>query len=101
MEKKGLKIVWDTKAKEALKEIFTFIAGDNMNEAEKVIKSILDSTRALAFYPDIHPIDRFKINNDGSYKAYEIYSYRISYKVQTEFIYILRLRHTSRNPFIY
>ena len=39
-----------------------------------------------------------KIPNDVNYRAYEIYSYRISYKITSKEIHILRIRHTSRNP---
>lgn len=36
--------------------------------------------------------------NNGNYRAYELYSYRISYKITSTEIQILRIRHTSRNP---
>ncbi|MGB0948547.1 MAG: type II toxin-antitoxin system RelE/ParE family toxin [Marinirhabdus sp.] len=39
-----------------------------------------------------------KIGNDGSYRAFEKHSYRVSYRITENEIRILRLRHTSRNP---
>ncbi|WP_426486716.1 type II toxin-antitoxin system RelE/ParE family toxin [Flavobacterium sp. 2] len=39
-----------------------------------------------------------KIPNHKNYRAYEIYSYRISYKITSTEIHILRIRHTSQNP---
>ncbi|WP_370635877.1 type II toxin-antitoxin system RelE/ParE family toxin [Flavobacterium sp. JAS] len=46
----------------------------------------------------MYELDEMKISNNGDYRAYEIYSYRISYKVKSKEIHILRIRHTSRNP---
>lgn len=39
-----------------------------------------------------------KQNNNGNYRAFEIYSYRISYRINENEIYRVRVRHTSRNP---
>ncbi|RYE21491.1 MAG: hypothetical protein EOP42_25800 [Sphingobacteriaceae bacterium] len=40
-----------------------------------------------------------KQNNDGSFYAFEIDSYRISYRKLPDEIRILRIKHTSRKPF--
>lgn len=42
--------------------------------------------------------DELKTNNDESYRAFIVYSYRISYRFIENKNLILRIRHTSRNP---
>ncbi|WP_394348364.1 type II toxin-antitoxin system RelE/ParE family toxin [Mucilaginibacter corticis] len=45
---------------------------------------------------NIYPTDKYKKDNDGTYHAFEIDEYRISYRVKNNQIKILRIRHTSR-----
>lgn len=42
-----------------------------------------------------------RIPNDENYRAFEKFSYRVSYKIDFDKIYVLRVRHTSRNPKFY
>ena len=69
--------------------------------ANKVINAIFDSSDILETHPELYKLDRFKTNNNGTYRAYEVYSYRISYRVLKTKIRILRVRHTSREPLEY
>jgi len=48
-----------------------------------------------------HPIDKYKKINDGSYCAFEIYHYRIAYKISNKQITILRFRSTHQEPKTY
>lgn len=47
---------------------------------------------------EIFEIDEMRIPVDENYRAFEKFSYRISYKIDFNKIYILRIRHTSKNP---
>ncbi len=69
-----------------------------MQNAEKVKKEILKKVKRLLLYPEIYPPDKQKINNDGSYRAFEMHRYRIAYRVTEKQIPILRVRHKSREP---
>jgi mRNA-degrading endonuclease RelE of RelBE toxin-antitoxin system len=60
--------------------------------------AILDEIEKLKVHPASQPLDRFKRKNDGNYWACIVYSYRISYYVDGNILYILRIRHTSREP---
>ena len=42
--------------------------------------------------------DKYRINNDGSFRAYELHRYRIAYRLTEKEIIILRVRHTSMEP---
>ncbi len=45
--------------------------------------------------------DRFKIKNDGSYRAFTEYDFRVTYKVKPTEIIILKVIHTSQKPRLY
>lgn len=79
----------------------TIISGGSLQNAEKVKAKILTSIKELAMNPERHPLDKYRLNNNGSYRAYEIYKYRITYQVSAEVIHILRIRHTKMNPLKY
>lgn len=59
---------------------------------------VLDKIESLASRPEKFPPDKFKVNNDGSYRAFELHRLRVAYYVGEEVIRILRVRHTSREP---
>lgn len=45
---------------------------------------------------EAHPLDKYKINNNGNYRAFELHRYRISYLVKENEVVIVRIRHTSQ-----
>ena len=48
--------------------------------------------------PEFYGPDKYKINNDGTYRAFEKHRYRISYKITKMTIVVLRVRHTKLEP---
>lgn len=95
---KPYKVIWSNLAKEQLKEIYQYIKKDSEISAKKVRAQILTSTRLLATGKEIYKADELKEDNKGNYRAYILYSYRITYKIELNSIQILRVRHTSREP---
>ncbi|MHB8260322.1 MAG: type II toxin-antitoxin system RelE/ParE family toxin [Bacteroidia bacterium] len=95
---KVYKVIWSNVAKEQLKEIYKYIKKDSEINAKKVRAQLLLSTRLLATGKEIYKADELKEDNKGNYRAYIIYSYRITYKIEPNNIQILRVRHTSREP---
>lgn len=90
-------IKWNKAAIKQLLDAITFIEENNFNSyAEEVEKNILSRIRNLPQDPTIYPLDKYKRNNDGSYHAFEVDNYRISYRTKKDEIRILRIRHTSR-----
>ncbi len=94
-------IVWNLQAKRELQKIYQYILEDSYQNAVKVRKQIIDAVLYLPKQPDKHPPDKYKINNDGTWRAFEIYHYRISYRVIKNQVRIIRLRHTGRSPLLY
>lgn len=94
-------IVWDLKAKQELRKAYDFISKDSNHNALKVKQEIIEIVMSLTEYPDKHQLDKYKINNDGTWRAFEIHHYRISYRIKKDQIRIIRFRHTSRSPLPY
>lgn len=94
-------IIWSDIAKNQLKEIYKYIKKDSEQSAKEVKSKILTSTKVLETGKEIYKADVFKTNNNGTYRAYVIFSYRIVYKINKTTIDILRVRHTSREPLDY
>ncbi|WP_264536720.1 type II toxin-antitoxin system RelE/ParE family toxin [Flavobacterium sp. N1736] len=93
-------IIWSKTAQNQLEKIYFHILKESNNNrtSENVIDKIYNSVTILKTNWEIYELDEMKISNNGDYRAFEIYSYRISYKISTDKIQILRIRHTSRNP---
>lgn len=95
------RVIWPLKTQHQLERIIKYIAADSFQNAEKVKADIFASTRKIAENPKMHPSDKYKKNNDGSFRAYEIHRYRIAYRITIEEIIITRIRHTSMIPKTY
>ena len=93
-------IIWSETAQNQLKKIYNYLSKKSKNEdiSNKVIDKIYNSVTILSTNWEIYELDEMKISNKGDYRAFEIYSYRITYKITLKQIQILRIRHTSRNP---
>jgi plasmid stabilization system protein ParE len=98
MVKRKPKIVVENLAKAQLKEAYSYIKLDSPKNAEKVKAKILTSIKELADNPERHSKDKFRLNNDGCYRAFEIYKYRISYHISEEQITVIMIRHTKMEP---
>jgi plasmid stabilization system protein ParE len=92
------RISWDKKATNQLAKAISYIRERSPRAANEVKKEILQKIDELSIRPEIHPLDKYKLNNDGTYRAFEIYRYRISYLVKKEEVIVARIRHTSMKP---
>jgi plasmid stabilization system protein ParE len=92
------KISWDTQALQQFNAAINYIARDSLQGAEKVRKDILKKVDRLQMHPTLYNPDKYKKNNDGNFRAFELYHYRVSYYVSSIEIRILRVRHTSMEP---
>ena len=98
MVKSKPRIVIDNLAKLQLKEAYEFIKLDSPQNAEKVKSEILATIKKLADHPERYHPDKYRTGNDGSYRAFELYRYRVSFHVSSAQITITRIRHTSMEP---
>jgi len=101
MVNRKLSIVWDEEAFNNFQSAYQYIKKESLQSAKKVKREIIIAVKKIAIHPQSHPPDKFKINNTGSYRAFEIHSYRIAYKISEKEILILRFRHVKREPLNY
>ena len=91
-------IEWDSAALKQFGAAIEYIAQDSLQNAEKVYSAVIQKIEALPGNPEMHPPDKYKLNNTGSYRAFELYRFRVAYFVGEDRIRILRVRHTSQEP---
>lgn len=94
-------IRWSRTAEIQLKRAFLYIRKDSYQNALKVRDDIVMMSESLSVNPERFPPDKFKKNNDGSYRAIELHHYRISFVILKEVVLIVRLRHTAMSPLLY
>lgn len=88
-------MAWNSKA---TSETYEYISKYSPQNAQKVKEDILNSTRSLISNQERHPPDKYRKNNDKTFRAYEVHGFRISYKISEKEIIIVRLRHTKMKP---
>ena len=95
------RISWDIQALKQFNKAILYIAEDSIQNAENVRGEILEKIGELVVRPEIYPPDKYKTNNNGNYRAFELHRLRVAYYISTDTIRILRVRHTSREPLEY
>lgn len=93
-----VEVVWRKRALGQLRQIFDYISEDSFESAKKVTAKILDISEDLPKNPEKFPPDIYKLKNDGSFRAFETYSYRVAYQITSKEIRILRVRHVRMEP---
>lgn len=94
-------IIWHKDANKNFLKILDYLSKESFSAAQIVSNAILDAIEKLPSNPQSKPLDRFKKNNNGNFRAFQVYSYRISYFIGENIIYILRVRHSSQEPLEY
>lgn len=94
-------IVWTKRSLKNLQMIFDYISKDSLQNANKVINDIVKSMEKAQTNAFIYNVDKYKINNDSNYRAFEKHHYRVVYKIIKNTLYVLRVRHTKQEPFQY
>jgi plasmid stabilization system protein ParE len=98
MVKKVRSVIWDKSAVKYLKSAIEFIRKDSPQNAEKLKSELKASILSLSDNPEKNPPDKYRTNNDGSFRAFELYKFRISYYVSATEIRIVRIRHARQEP---
>ena len=99
----GKKIIWTHRADADLNEAFLNLLeeSESLETTVRVITEVYDSTAILATDPEIYKLDALKENNKGNIRAYEKHTYRISYLIEDEAVYIIRVRYARKEPLEY
>ena len=94
-------VVWTKRSQKQMRQVFKHISKDSPKNASKVILEIAESVQKAIPNPEIYGLDKYKIDNDGSYRALEKHHYRVVYRFSKNIIRVLRVRHTSMEPLKY
>lgn len=95
------KIIWRKPSLLYLEKAIDYIRKDSIKNSEIVANAILASIDKAARFSEHFPPDKYKLNNTGSFRAFEIYSFRISFYADEKIIRIVRIRHTKQKPVNY
>ncbi len=99
----GKKIIWTHLADAQLNEAFLGLLeeSESLDITVKVIDEIYESVSILSEHPEIYELDELRENNDGSVRAFEKHTYRISYQVTETTVYIIQVRYARKEPLLY
>ena len=95
------RIVWTKRAEKQLLEAYEYISLDAPQNALKVVNDIARAVEKASENPSAYPLDKYKMDNDGTFRALEKHKYRLSYRCSGHIIRVLRVRHTKMNPKYY
>jgi len=70
-------LIWDIKAFQQFEEAISFIEKDSLINAGKFKTEILKKLNELILHPERYNLNKYKKGNDGSFRAFEIFKYRI------------------------
>lgn len=98
MVKKQYEVVWTKRSQQQMKAAYNYINEDSPQNAIKVVEDIVIAVNKAISNPEFYSPDKYKINNDGSYRAFEKHRYRIVYRFTKNIIRVLRVRHTKMEP---
>jgi plasmid stabilization system protein ParE len=91
-------VVWTNRASRSLRVTFEYIQKRSVSNADNFQLQINSVVDKIPSHPEKHPPDKFKKNNNGRFRAFEKYSYRIAYQITEKEIVILRVRHVKQEP---
>ena len=94
----GNKIRWYLTARKQFGAIIDYVAADSVQNADHLQDRLKKKLDKIAEYPEMCPKDKYKIHNDGSFRAFTLFHYRVSYRFYGTEIRVLRIRHTSMKP---
>lgn len=98
MVAKKYQVVWTKRSQLQIKAAHKYISKDSPQNATKVVTDIAKAVNKATNNPEFYGPDKYKINNDGSYRAFEKHHYRIVYRFSKNIIRVLRVRHTKMEP---
>ncbi len=99
----GKTIIWTHQADAELNEAFLALLeqSKSIETTSRIITEIHDSISILATNPEIYKLDTLKHNNKGNIRVYEKHTYRISYLVEEDTLYVIRVRYARKEPLEY
>jgi plasmid stabilization system protein ParE len=101
MAKKKISVAWTVSAQRQFKEILEYLNERSPVGAAIVYDGVNSIINQLIEHPEKFPPDLLNDAQDKSFRAFTIYSYRITYQITSKAILIYRVRHSGREPLTY
>lgn len=67
-------VVWTKRSQQHMKQAFDYISKDSVQNAVKMLEDIGTAVNKAIPNPEFYNPDKYKQNNDGSYRAFEKHS---------------------------
>ena len=99
----SFKLIWDGEALDQLKEILEYL-DEQSEQAPKIVKkAIFERLLVVQRNPLTSEVDKLKDPMNVDFRAFVVFSYRVTYQIENvkKEIRVLRVRHTSREPLGY
>ena len=97
-QKKELPIEWDINEAERFKELVKDIKKRSDSLAQRIKDKVKENLNHIKQNPEIFEVDTLKIDNDKSFRKFTAIHIRIVYKIDSDKIIIVRVRHSSSEP---
>ena len=96
-------IVWTNKANTDLHNVFLKLLEKtkSIEITSKVISEVYSSVLVLSKNPEIFKLDNLKRDNQGNIRVFYKHNYRVSYLIDDNKVYILKVRHSRKRPQIF
>jgi plasmid stabilization system protein ParE len=103
VKQKSYRIIWDKIALAHFKSILEFLSKQSAQAPKIVKEGVMSRLEDVKKNVLIFEQDKLKEPPSKDFRAFIIYSYRITYQIKTETkeIRVVRIRHTSREPLGY
>jgi plasmid stabilization system protein ParE len=101
MENRRCRLVWTKRSQQQMLAAYKYISQDSEQNAEKVLNDIVTAMEKAVINPGFYGPDKYKTDNDVSYRAFEKHHYRVIYRYAKNIIRVLRVRHTRMEPKMY
>ena len=92
------RVIWDRKAKEALRTIVDYIRKDSDQAANNVKEKLLEVASGLSKMPERYSPEAALAHLPGNYRSVRQWHYKIVYKIDNQNVFILTIFHERRNP---
>lgn len=93
--KRKLPVVWDTLAKQSLKDIYNYYKPLSAKAAKNIVKDLLKHTRTLNIFPKKHQFDPLLL---APYRYAVVRHYKIIYTITSTQIRIIDIYDTRQDP---
>ncbi len=87
-------VSWTETAQNDLIEVYSFISAQSFAQADAVIDLIIEKVNVLERFPEMgKPVKELP---ERDYRELLIKTYRVIYRIEEDFVYVLTVHHSAR-----